>query len=483
MPSLSHTSSLLPSTQPLSRCFSSDAKLELSELTAISPIDGRYAGATQPLRRIFSEYGLIRKRVLVEIRWLIMLADNEGIPELAPFDAETKATLESIYTNFCLEDAQRVKEIEQTTRHDVKAVEYFLKEKAAGIPSLASQNFGEWWHFACTSEDINNLAYALMATEAREEILKIMDDVIGTLRDKAHGASDVPMMGRTHGQSATPTTVGKELANFVYRLENQRNQFAVVPIRGKSNGAVGNFNAHVVVYPDVDWESSVTEFIQGMGIVYNPYTTQIEPHDWVAELFDALSRFNTVLLDCSRDMWGYISLHYFKQMAIKGEIGSSTMPHKVNPIDFENCEGNLGLANSVFGHLSTKLPVSRYQRDLSDSTVMRSIGVGMAHSVIAYRSVLRGLNRIEVNEVKLAADLNNSWELMAEPVQTVLRRHNVEGAYEMLKDLTRGTGITEEKMRLFVDNLHQLPEEDRARLAALTPASYTGNASDKAKRV
>ena len=421
--------------------------------------------------------------MLVEIKWLQMLANHPGIPELAPFDAETTQALDDIFANFSLADAQRVKEIEQTTRHDVKAVEYFLKEKSQNDPVLKHGSMHEWWHFSCTSEDINNLAYALMMKEARGDMLALIDEVLAALRAKASEYADQPMLGRTHGQNATPTTMGKELANWVYRLDKQRTHFANSEIRGKLNGAVGNFNAHLVVYPDVDWEAAASDFVgEQLGLTYNPYTTQIEPHDYIAEMFDSISRFNMISLDLSRDMWGYTSLGYFKLKAVAGEIGSSTMPHKVNPIDFENCEGNLGLANAVFNHFSAKLPVSRYQRDLSDSTVLRSIGVGMAHSYVAYKSLLRGLTKIDLNTQRLDQDLDNAWEVLAEPVQTVMRRHNIEGAYEKLKDLTRGKGIDQQRMQEFVKDL-DLPEEDKERLANLSPQTYLGNAPDKARNV
>lgn len=457
---------------------------ELSELTAVSPIDGRYARSTKQLRNIFSEFGLIRSRVKVEVQWLLFLANHPqvlevgGVGPLAPGPAQR---LQEIVDNFSLANAQRVKELEKTTRHDVKAVEYFLKEQVASDPDLAP--LAEFFHFACTSEDINNLAYGLMLKDAMAEVGPTMEEIIGTLRTMAHEMSDQPMLARTHGQPATPTTVGKELANWVYRLQRQYSQFQAVPILGKFNGAVGNYNAHMVAYPEIDWPVTARNFVEGsLGLEFNPYTTQIEPHDFVAEMFDAMARFNTVLLDLNRDMWLYISMGYFKQPAIAGEIGSSTMPHKVNPIDFENSEGNIGLANATFSHLSSKLPTSRLQRDLTDSTVMRNIGVGMAYSCIAYRSLLTGLSKVDVNATRLAEDLDKNWEVLAEPVQTVMRRRGGESPYEKLKDLTRGAKVDASKMREFIQGL-DLPEQDKQRLMEMTPATYLGNAAAAAKNV
>ncbi|WP_273528052.1 adenylosuccinate lyase [Pseudomonas sp.] len=456
--------------------------MQLSSLTAVSPVDGRYAGKTSALRPIFSEFGLIRCRVQVEVRWLQRLAAHPGIPEVAPFSAEANALLDKLAENFQLEHAERVKEFERTTNHDVKAVEYLLKEQAKQLPELAAVN--EFIHFACTSEDINNLSHALMLREGRDQVLlPLMRQIAEAIRALAIKFADVPMLSRTHGQPASPTTLGKELANVVYRLERQIKQVAEVLLLGKINGAVGNYNAHLSAYPQVDWEANAREFIeQDLGLSWNPYTTQIEPHDYIAELFDAIARFNTILIDFDRDIWGYISLGYFKQKTVAGEIGSSTMPHKVNPIDFENSEGNLGIANAILQHLASKLPISRWQRDLTDSTVLRNLGVGFAHSVIAYEASLKGIGKLELNAARIAEDLDNCWEVLAEPVQTVMRRYAVENAYEKLKDLTRGKGITPDALLAFIDAL-QIPAEAKAELRKLTPASYIGNAGDQAKRV
>ncbi|MTZ14588.1 adenylosuccinate lyase [Pseudomonas sp. JL972] len=456
--------------------------MQLSSLTAVSPVDGRYAGKTSALRPIFSEFGLIRCRVQVEVRWLQRLAAHPGIPEVAPFSAEANALLDKLAENFQLEHAERVKEFERTTNHDVKAVEYLLKEQAKQLPELAAVN--EFIHFACTSEDINNLSHALMLREGRDQVLlPLMRQIAEAIRALAVKFADVPMLSRTHGQPASPTTLGKELANVVYRLERQIKQVAEVPLLGKINGAVGNYNAHLSAYPQVDWEANAREFIeQDLGLTWNPYTTQIEPHDYIAELFDAIARFNTILIDFDRDVWGYISLGYFKQKTVAGEIGSSTMPHKVNPIDFENSEGNLGIANAILQHLASKLPISRWQRDLTDSTVLRNLGVGFAHSVIAYEASLKGISKLELNAARIADDLDNCWEVLAEPVQTVMRRYAVENAYEKLKDLTRGKGITPDALLAFIDAL-QIPAEAKAELRKLTPASYIGNAGEQAKRV
>ena len=456
--------------------------MQLSSLTAVSPVDGRYAGKTSALRPIFSEFGLIRCRVQVEVRWLQRLAAHPGIPEVAPFSAEANALLDKLAENFQLEHAERVKEFERTTNHDVKAVEYLLKEQAKQLPELAAVN--EFIHFACTSEDINNLSHALMLREGRDQVLlPLMRQIAEAIRALAVKFADVPMLSRTHGQPASPTTLGKELANVVYRLERQIKQVSEVPLLGKINGAVGNYNAHLSAYPQVDWEANAREFIeQDLGLTWNPYTTQIEPHDYIAELFDAIARFNTILIDFDRDVWGYISLGYFKQKTVAGEIGSSTMPHKVNPIDFENSEGNLGIANAILQHLASKLPISRWQRDLTDSTVLRNLGVGFAHSVIAYEASLKGISKLELNAARIADDLDNCWEVLAEPVQTVMRRYAVENAYEKLKDLTRGKGITPDALLTFIDAL-QIPAEAKAELRKLTPASYIGNAGEQAKRV
>ncbi len=450
--------------------------MKLSALTAISPIDGRYASKTQALRSIFSEFGLIRYRVLVEIRWLQFLSAH---PDIVEVDAQP--LLNALADNFSVEDAQRVKEIERTTNHDVKAVEYFIREKFASHPELMAIN--EFVHFACTSEDINNLAYALMLAEARREIFAPkMKAVITALSTLAKQYADMPMLSRTHGQPASPTTLGKEIANVVYRLQRQYEQVAKVALMGKFNGAVGNYNAHLAAYPKLDWANMAQQFVTQLGLDWNPYTTQIEPHDYMAELFDAMARFNTVLIDYCRDTWSYISLGYFKQKTIEGEIGSSTMPHKVNPIDFENAEGNLGIANALFQHLAAKLPISRWQRDLTDSTVLRNLGVGMAHSLIAYESCLKGIGKLEVNRSKIEADLSQSWEVLAEPIQTVMRRYGVPHAYEKLKELTRGRGINQERLQTFIGDL-PIPEDEKTRLLELMPATYTGNAAIQAKSV
>ncbi|WP_312515437.1 adenylosuccinate lyase [Stutzerimonas nitrititolerans] len=456
--------------------------MQLSSLTAVSPVDGRYAGKTSALRPIFSEFGLIRCRVQVEVRWLQRLAAHDGIPEVPAFSAEATALLEQLASNFQLEHAERVKEFERTTNHDVKAVEYLLKEQAKQLPELAKVN--EFIHFACTSEDINNLSHALMLREGRDGVLlPLMRQLAESIRALAVQFADVPMLSRTHGQPASPTTLGKELANVVYRLERQIAQVAAVPLLGKINGAVGNYNAHLSAYPDIDWEANAREFIENdLGLAWNPYTTQIEPHDYIAELFDAVARFNTILIDFDRDIWGYISLGYFKQKTVAGEIGSSTMPHKVNPIDFENSEGNLGIANAILQHLASKLPISRWQRDLTDSTVLRNLGVGFAHSVIAYEASLKGIGKLELNAARIAEDLDNCWEVLAEPVQTVMRRYAVENAYEKLKDLTRGKGITPDALQAFIDGL-DIPAEAKAELRQLTPAGYIGNAVAQAKRI
>ncbi|WP_263141978.1 adenylosuccinate lyase [Pseudomonas sp. RIT-PI-AD] len=456
--------------------------MQLSSLTAVSPVDGRYAGKTSALRPIFSEYGLIRFRVQVEVRWLQRLANHTGIPEVTPFSSEANALLDRLAEDFQLEHAERIKEIERTTNHDVKAVEYLLKEQVASLPELAKVS--EFIHFACTSEDINNLSHALMLREGRDQVmLPLMRQIAGAIRELAHRHADVPMLSRTHGQPASPTTLGKELANVVHRLERQILQVAGVPLLGKINGAVGNYNAHLSAYPSVDWEANAREFIEkDLGLSWNPYTTQIEPHDYIAELFDAIARFNTILIDFDRDIWGYISLGYFKQKTVAGEIGSSTMPHKVNPIDFENSEGNLGIANSLLQHLASKLPVSRWQRDLTDSTVLRNLGVGLAHSLIAYEASLKGIGKLELNAPRIAADLDACWEVLAEPIQTVMRRYGIENPYEKLKALTRGKGIGPEALQTFIDGL-DMPANAKAELRNLTPASYTGNAEAQAKRI
>ena len=456
--------------------------MQLTSLTAVSPVDGRYGSRTSALRPIFSEYGLIRNRVLVEVRWLQRLAAHASITEVAPFSDTANAALNELAENFQLEHAERVKEFERTTNHDVKAVEYLLKEQAQKLPELAKVT--EFIHFACTSEDINNLSHALMLREGRDDVLlPLMRKLAESLRALSVEFADVPMLSRTHGQPASPTTLGKEFANVVYRLERQIAQVAAIPLLGKMNGAVGNYNAHISAYPEIDWEANAREFIEGdLGLSFNPYTTQIEPHDYIAELFDAVARFNTILIDFDRDVWGYISLGYFKQKTVAGEIGSSTMPHKVNPIDFENSEGNLGIANAIFQHLASKLPISRWQRDLTDSTVLRNLGVGIAHSVIAYEATLKGIGKLELNAAKIAEDLDHCWEVLAEPVQTVMRRYGIENPYEKLKDLTRGKGISAEALQNFIETL-DLPEEAKVQLRALTPANYIGSAVAQAKRV
>jgi adenylosuccinate lyase len=455
--------------------------MELSTLTAISPADGRYGNKTEDLRPIFSEFGLIRHRVLVEVRWLQALAAHEGIAEVPALGEHADNILNGIIDNFGVEDAQRIKNIERTTNHDVKAVEYFLKEKIAGNQELEAVS--EFIHFACTSEDINNLSHALMLREGRGQVLlPQMDEVIGAIRALAHEHADKPMLSRTHGQPASPTTLGKEMANVVYRLHRQRDLVASVPMLGKINGAVGNYNAHLSAYPELDWPGFAREFVESLGLTWNPYTIQIEPHDYMAELFDAVSRFNTILIDFCRDVWSYISLGHFKQKTVAGEVGSSTMPHKVNPIDFENGEGNLGIANALFGHLAAKLPVSRWQRDLTDSTVLRNLGVGFAHTSIALQSVLKGISKLEANSENLAADLDANWEVLAEPIQTVMRRYGIEKPYEKLKELTRGQRIGPAELREFVDKL-DLPEEAKESLRSLTPAGYTGNAEKQAQDV
>ncbi len=451
-----------------------------STLTALSPLDGRYADKVARLRPVFSEYGLIRYRVEVEVRWLQALAAHPGIAEVRPFSTETHRLLERIVADFAETDAQRVKTIETTTNHDVKAVEYWLKEKITGHAEL--QQVAEFMHFACTSEDINNLSYALMLQAGRGILLAQMDGLIAAVKAIAHDTAAQPMLARTHGQAATPTTVGKEFANVAARLQRQRQHLAQVELLGKINGAVGNYNAHAVAYPDVDWPKFSKQFVESLGLVFNPYTTQIEPHDTIAEFFHALSRFNTVLLDFDRDVWGYISLGYFKQKTVAGEIGSSTMPHKVNPIDFENSEGNLGMANAVCGFLAEKLPVSRWQRDLTDSTVLRNIGVGIAHTSIAIQATLKGIGKLELNPERIEADLDANWEVLAEPIQTVMRRYGVEKPYEKLKELTRGQRITPAQLHAFIAQL-DMPEAVKSDLTALLPRTYTGYAQQLAEAI
>ena len=455
--------------------------MELNELTAISPVDGRYGSKTAAFRDLFSEYGLIKHRVLVEVRWFQALAANAEIPEVPQLDDNALNVLNGIIYNFSLDDAERIKTIERTTNHDVKAVEYFLKEKIQGNAMLEASN--EFLHFACTSEDINNLSHGLMLKAGRDDVLlPSMDEIIDTLSKQAQENASQPMLSRTHGQTASPTTVGKELANVVYRLRKQRDQVANIEIVGKANGAVGNYNAHISAYPEIDWPTFSQQFIESIGLTINPFTIQIEPHDYMAEMFDAISRFNTILIDLSRDIWAYISNAYFKQKTVAGEIGSSTMPHKVNPIDFENAEGNLGIANALFNHLSLKLPISRWQRDLTDSTVLRNLGVGFAHSLIAYQSLLKGLNKLEVNTAVIEADLDSSWEVLAEPIQTVMRRYGIENPYEKLKELTRGKAITQQAFQEFIKTL-EIPEDAREKLLELTPMNYIGNAIEQTKNL
>jgi len=455
--------------------------MDLQALTAISPLDGRYAKRTAPLRPLASEFGLIRYRIQIEVAWLSALAARSEIPEVPPFSAQALATLQRIVAEFGEPEALRVKEIEATTNHDVKAVEYFLKERFNGHPELEA--VAEFVHFACTSEDINNLAYGLMLRDIRDQVLlPEVDGLLDRLRAMAEAHAETPMLSRTHGQPASPTTVGKELANLVHRLQRQRRGLAALEVQGKFNGAVGNYNAHLAAYPEVDWEGAAAAFVHELGLTWNPLTTQIEPHDGMAELFDTLARLNTVLLDLARDLWGYVSLGYFRQRVVAGEVGSSTMPHKVNPIDFENAEGNLGLANALLGHLARKLPLSRWQRDLSDSTVVRNLGAAAGYSLIAYQSMRRGLDKLDVEPRRLLEDLDANWEVLAEAIQTVMRRYGIPEPYEKLKALTRGQRIDRPALERFVDGL-ALPEAAKARLRALTPGSYTGNAAAQARKL
>ena len=453
--------------------------MELNELTAISPVDGRYGSKTTVFRDLFSEYGLIKYRVLVEVRWFQALANHKAITEVPKLDNDAQNLLNSIVDDFSLADAGRIKTIESTTNHDVKAVEYFLKEKIQGNKILEASS--EFLHFACTSEDINNLSHGLMLKAGRDNVLlPAMDEIIENLSKQAQEYATQAMLSRTHGQTASPTTVGKELANVVYRLQKQREHVANTVIYGKANGAVGNYNAHYSAYPDIDWPDFSQQFIESIGLNINPFTIQIEPHDYMAEMFDAISRFNTILIDLSRDIWSYISNGYFKQKTVAGEIGSSTMPHKVNPIDFENAEGNLGIANALLNHLSLKLPISRWQRDLTDSTVLRNLGVGFSHSLIAYQSLLKGLNKLEINADVINADLDTSWEVLAEPIQTVMRRYGIENPYEKLKELTRGKAITQQAFQEFIQSL-DIPDNAREALLKLTPHNYIGNAVEQTK--
>lgn len=456
----------------------STSPLPLSSLTAVSPLDGRYSSRTVGLRGIFSEFGLIRARVEVEIRWLCQLAANPAIIEVPAFSASTQTFLNNLVAQFSLSDAEKIKKIESTTNHDVKAVEYFIKEAFKGNSELEAIN--EFVHFACTSEDINNLSHGLMLKAGRDQVLlPAMEEIVQAIASMAKDYAGVAMLSRTHGQTASPTTVGKEMANVAFRLARQIQQIKQVQLLGKINGAVGNYNAHLSAYPDINWQAQAQQFIESLGLTFNPYTTQIEPHDYIAELFDAIARFNTILIDFNRDIWGYISLGYFKQKTIAGEVGSSTMPHKVNPIDFENSEGNLGLANAVMLHMAAKLPISRWQRDLTDSTVLRNMGVGFGYCEIAFASVLKGIRKLEINPQAIAADLDAAWEVMAEPIQTVMRRFAIEEPYEKLKALTRGQKITQEIMQSFVEQL-DIPADAKAQLKALTPSSYVGNAKQQA---
>ena len=454
--------------------------MTFDNLTSISPIDGRYSDKTSPLKAIFSEFGLIKYRLLVEVRWLEAMSNNPHISEVPKFSPQSNAALMAIADNFSLEDAKSIKEIERTTNHDVKAVEYFLKEKVSSIPEL--QKVSEFIHFACTSEDINNLSHALMLENGRLVLLEEMNATLSLITKLAKDNAAVAMLSRTHGQTASPTTLGKEMANFSYRLSRQIDQLSAVQIMGKFNGAVGNFNAHVSAYPEIDWQNVSKDFIEKLGINFAPYSSQIESHDYIAEYFHALNRFNTILIDFCRDIWGYISLGYFTQKTIEGEIGSSTMPHKVNPIDFENAEGNLGLAIAVGDHFATKLPISRWQRDLTDSTVLRNLGVSCAHSLISYASICKGIGKLEINESKITEDLDKAWEVLAEPIQTVMRRYGVENPYEKLKDLTRGKQIDSKIIDDFINTL-EIPAEAKEELRKLTPMNYIGNAINLARDI
>ena len=454
--------------------------MELTALTAVSPVDGRYGSKTSSLRNIFSEFGLIRFRVEVEVRWLQQLAAHPQIEEVPHLTKEANAVLDQLVANFSVEHAEQIKSIERTTNHDVKAVEYFIKEQIADNAELNA--ISEFVHFACTSEDINNLSHALMLKHGVAVMRSDMEAIETAIAALGTEHCAQPILSRTHGQTASPSTLGKEMANVAYRLRRQIKQLDSIEFLGKINGAVGNYNAHISAYPDIDWEANAKDFIQGLGLDFNPYTTQIEPHDYIAELFDIICRYNTILIDFDRDIWGYIAWGYFKQRTIEGEVGSSTMPHKVNPIDFENSEGNLGIANAIMGHLSAKLPISRWQRDLTDSTVLRNLGVGFGHSLIAYASTLKGISKLEVNATRLNADLDNSWEVLAEPIQTVMRRFAIEEPYEKLKALTRGKGMTKEVMLEFIETL-DIPESAKAELRELSPATYTGNAATQASRI
>ena len=454
--------------------------MELNNLSAISPVDGRYGKATGALREIFSEYGLIHSRAIVEVTWLIALADHPALTDIPSLSDSGRHKLNQIIEQFDMNAAQRVKEIEATTNHDVKAVEYWLKESVQGDTEV--ENLAEYFHFACTSEDINNLSYALMLKRGRAVIADHQQSIIEILQTFAHNLADAPMLCRTHGQPATPSTMGKEFANVTHRLQRQHKQLTHVNILGKLNGAVGNFNAHLSAFADAPWEDISSSTIEKLGLTYNPYTTQIEPHDYIAELCHAIQRFNTICIDLSRDIWAYISIGYFKQKVIATEVGSSTMPHKVNPIDFENAEGNFGMANAMLSHFADKLPVSRWQRDLSDSTVLRNLGSAFAYTLIAFSSLKRGLNKIELDEARLMEDLDNNWEVLAEPIQTVMRRYNIEKPYEKLKELTRGKKVNRDVLNEFIESL-EIPEHAKKELQALTPATYVGNAASKAKSI
>ena len=454
--------------------------MNLSALTAISPIDGRYGSKTASLRGVFSEFGLIKNRVVVEVRWLQCLSAHPAIIEVPAFTDSANSFLDRLVAEFSEEDALSIKTIESTTNHDVKAVEYFLKK--AVLKNAEINAVSEFIHFACTSEDINNLSHALMLKEGRVIIRQQMTAIVDKLVELSHAHASTAMLSRTHGQTASPSTIGKEFANVVARLRRQISQLDSIELLGKLNGAVGNYNAHFSAYSEVDWQQTAKQFVEGLGIDWNPYTTQIEPHDYIAELFDALARFNTIIIDLDRDIWGYISMGFFKQRVIEGEVGSSTMPHKVNPIDFENSEGNLGLANAIFSHMSAKLPISRWQRDLTDSTVLRNMGVGIGYSLIAYASTLKGLGKLEISLQRLSDDLDNSWEVLAEPIQTVMRRYNIEEPYEKLKALTRGQTINRETLDRFIDTL-DIPAKAKDELRLLSPSTYIGNAIDQANAI
>jgi adenylosuccinate lyase len=457
--------------------------MELSSLTAVSPIDGRYGSKTAELRSIFSEFGLMKFRVQIELLWFVHLAEQEDLPEITPLSAAARGCLDEIAASFSEQDAERIKFFEKTTNHDVKAVEYFIKEKIveSGLAELQKNN--EFVHFACTSEDINNLAHGLMLRQGNDRCLvPLMQQIVTQLEMLAMATKDQAMLSRTHGQVASPTTMGKEIANVVGRLRRQLDQITNSPVLGKMNGAVGNYNAHIAAYPNVDWPGVACRFVESLGISWNPLTTQIEPHDYIAEMFHAITRFNTILIDLDRDIWAYISLGYFKQKKVAGETGSSTMPHKVNPIDFENSEGNLGIANAILTHLAEKLPISRWQRDLTDSTVLRNLGVGIAHSIIAYQSLLKGLTKLELNSGMLKSDLDNSWEVLAEPIQTIMRKQGIPEPYEKLKELTRGAALDRKAIADIVANL-DISEEAKQQMLALTPGNYTGNAGQQVTEI